>query len=208
MKCRQSEELWSDHIEKALPAPLRRDLEEHLERCSECARLFASFGDVLEALSSLPHPQPDPGLVERIHRTTRPQLVGRRPQPLSVFPGLPLPLWGNWALGAAAAVLLVVLFLQPPAGLSTLGGRIDQWGHRAYSLGLRAYRGSEQLIDELNVLRMAVGVAFEDRLDRINERLKDLEEARRKSEGELESSSRLAPPRQLTHYPTIARSLL
>jgi hypothetical protein len=40
-------------------------------------------------------------------------------------------------------------------------------------------------------------VAFEDRLDRLNERLKDLEEARRKSE-EPEETSTLVPSFKLT----------
>ncbi len=213
MKCRQSEELWSDYVEGILPTPLHRDLEEHLEACRDCAPLMASFRKVVEALSSLPRPQPAPGLVDNILRATRPRLRRQRSLPLSVFPGLPLPQWSHWAFGAAAAAMLVVLFLQPPAALSGFGSQINRWGHRAYSFGLRAYHGSERLIDELNVLRMAVGVAFEDRLDRINERLKDLEEARRKSEGPSKTSSDLVSPQRLTcsdsiTKKTIARSLL
>lgn len=213
MKCRQSEELWSDYAEGILPAPLRRDLEEHLEACHDCARLMTSFRSVVEALGSLPRPQPAPDLVDNILRATRPSLHRLRSRSVAVFPGLSLPKWSNWAFGAAAAAMLVVLFLRPPAALSGVTGQINQWGHRAYSLGLRAYRGSEQLIDELNVLRVAVGVAFEDRLDQINERLKDLEEARRKSEDPAETSSDLVSPQRLTRLnpimkKNIARSLL
>jgi hypothetical protein len=71
-------------------------------------------------------------------------------------------------------------------------------GHQAYGFGLRVYRGSERLIDDLNVLRMTVGVAFEDRLDRLNERLKDLEEARRKQDNRPEETSNLVSPFKLT----------
>jgi hypothetical protein len=213
MKCRQSEELWSDYVEGILPSPLRRDLEEHLEACNDCARLMASFRNVVDTLTALPRPQPAPDLLENILRATRPRLHRQRSRSVSIFPGLPLPKWSNWAFGAAAAAVLVVLFLQPPAALSSFAGQINQWGHRTYSFGLRAYRGSERLIDELNVLRVAVGVVFEDRLDRINERLKDLEEARRKSEDPPETSSDLVSPQRLTRLDSImkqpiARSLL
>ena len=89
--------------------------------------------------------------------------------------------------------------------LSGIGGHVNRMGHQTYSFGLRVYRDSERLIDDLNVLRMTVGVAFEDRLDRLNERLKDLEEARRKQDSQPEETSTLASPFKLTR--TDARSI-
>jgi len=201
MKCRRSEELWSDYIDDTLPSPLRTDLEEHLEDCPDCSSLLASFREVRGLLGSLPRLQPAPDLVERISSATRPRLAGQR-QPQSLFlPGLPLPLWGQWATWALTAALVVVLLVRPSAVFSDMGAELSRLGHRAYSYGLQVYLGSERLIDELNVLRMTVGVAFEDRLDRLNERLKDLEEARRRSEDLSEKESHLAPPLQLTYVP-------
>jgi hypothetical protein len=111
---------------------------------------------------------------------------------------------------AAAAACVVILFMRPQTLFSGIGSRVNRFGHQAYGFGLRVYQGSERLIDDLNVLRMTVGVAFEDRLDRLNERLKDLEEARRKNEPPPEKSSKLSAPLELAEKKNNAdpRSLL
>jgi hypothetical protein len=208
MKCRRSEELFSDYREGSLPVPLRLDLEQHLKSCPECASLMDCFRDVMGTLESLPRPQPSADLADRILAATRTKFGPRRDE-TSTFSRFALPYRINWAVWAAAAAFVLFLFLRPPAVFSGLGNQLNRTGHQAYSFGLRVYRGSERLIDELNVLRMTVGVAFEDRLDRLNERLKDLEEARRKSE-EPEETSTLVPSFKLTKIKasTDPRSLL
>jgi hypothetical protein len=155
------------------------------------------FHDVMDTLGSLPRQQPSPDLAEKIIGTVRTKLRARRDETLS-FPGFAMPARINWAVWAAAAAFVVVLFLRPPVFLSALGEHVNRMGHQTYSFGLRVYQGSERLIDELNVLRMTVGVAFEDRLDRLNERLKDLEEARRKRGDQTEETSTLVPSFKLT----------
>ena len=212
MKCRRSEELFSDYLEGTLPIPLRNDLEDHLGSCRDCQSLLASFREVVDVLSILPRPQPSTDLVERIMGVTRPVLRSRRTAS-PALPGFVLPKRLNWAVWAAAAAFVALLFFRPPAPLQGVGTRISRLGHQTYSYGVRIYRGSEQLIDELNVLRMTVGVAFEDRLDQINERLKDLEEARQKSETPPDKSSILTPSIELSDMkePTkysVPRSLL
>jgi len=197
MKCRRSEELFSDYVEGALPILLRTDLEDHLGSCSECQSLLACFREVVDALSTLSRPQPAIDLVERILEVTRPALP-RRKTTSPVFPGFALPKRLNWAVWAAAAAFIALLFFRPPAPLQGVGTRISRLGHQTYSYGVRIYRGSERLIDDLNVLRMTVGVAFEDRLDQLNERLKDLEEARQKSENPPDRSSHLTPSVELS----------
>jgi hypothetical protein len=203
MKCLRSEELFSDYLEESLPIPLRLDLEDHLGSCPECASLMAAFRDVTEALGTLTGPEPSPDLEERILAATRGELGVKQDESPS-FPGFALPARINWAVWAAAAAFVIVLVMRPPAVLSGIGGQVNRMGHQTYSFGLRVYRGSERLIDELNVLRMTVGVAFEDRLDRLNERLKDLEEARRKQDSQPEETSTLVSPFKLTR--TDARS--
>ncbi len=194
MKCLRAEELFSDYVEATLAIPLRRDLEDHIESCPECASLLETFREVMGVLGTLPVAQPSAELVERILTSTRPKLPARRFQAI-LFPGQPLP---NWAVWAAAAAFVAFMFIRPPAFVSGLGQRANRLGHQAYSFGVRVYNGSDRLIDELNVLRMTVGVAFEDRLDRINERLKDLDEARRKTDESQGGSSHLAPRLELT----------
>jgi hypothetical protein len=203
MKCRRSEELFSDYRDGTLPAPLRLDLEQHLNSCEECASLMQSFRDVMDTLGSLPRPQPSPDLVGKILAVTRTKFGSRRDENRT-FSGLALPTRINWAVWAAAAAFVLLLFLRPPAVLSGLGEQLNRTGHQTYSFVLRVYRSSERIIDDLNVLRMTVGVAFEDRLDRLNERLKDLEEARRKRGGDQpEETSTLVPSKF-----AVSRSLL
>lgn len=197
MKCLRAEELFSDYVEATLAIPLRLDLEDHLESCRECASLLESFREVINVMGTLPAAQPSAELVERILTSTRPKLPARRQQAIP-FPGLPLPNRANWAVWAAAAAFVAFMFIRPPAFVSSLGQRANRLGRQAYSFGVRVYQGSDRLIDELNVLRMTVGVAFEDRLDRINERLKDLDEARRKTDESQGSSNHLAPRLELT----------
>ena len=60
-----------------------------------------------------------------------------------------------------------------------------------YSFAVRTYHQTERWFEDLNVLRMTVGVAFEDRIDQINEQLRDLEDAgRRSDESEDDQSMR------------------
>ena len=197
MKCRRSEELWSDYLDGTLPRPLAKDLEGHLAACSNCPRLLETFREVQSVLKAMPHPQPSPQLVRRVLAASRPQLtklgklagVADRVQ----FGGSLVPnfTWGSWAAWGGAAALVAILILGPNQTLS----RINQVGHQVYSTGLGAYRDTQGLIDELNVLRMTVGVAFEDRLDRLNQRLKDLEEARRKNDSEPNQSNNFGSQR-------------
>jgi hypothetical protein len=198
MKCRRSEELWSDYLEGTLPRPLRKDLEGHLAECPHCPSLLSTFREVVNTLEGLPHPKPAPELVQQIVAASRPKLasllqpVGAGSSPWSVLS------WGNWAAWGAAAAMVVILFLGPSQAVS----RVNQLGHQVYSFGLGVYRDTEGLIDELNVLRMTVGVAFEDRLDRLNQRLKDLEEARRKNGDDSNQSSNLGWQRMITRLRT------
>lgn len=197
MKCRRSEELWSDYLDGQLPSPLVKDLEDHLATCLDCPALLDTFRVVVDRLRSLPRPQPSPELAGRILAASRPSLekLHRADASQPSFAGLS---WTHWAAWGAAAALVVLVFVRPGKPLSELGYQLNQFGHKTYSFGLRVYRDTEGLIDELNVLRMTVGVAFEDRLDRLNQRLKDLEEARRKTEGESDQSSQLFRPQKFT----------
>jgi len=190
VKCRRSEELWSDYLDGTLSRPLAKDLEGHLAECPNCPELLKTFRAVRAALETTPHPHPSPLLVERILVASRPRLanLANLAQPARLgTPLVPNLSWGGWAAWGTAAALVAILILGPSQALS----RLNQIGHRVYGVGLGAYRDTEGLIDELNVLRMTVGVAFEDRLDRLNQRLKDLEEARRKNDGEPNQSNNL-----------------
>jgi hypothetical protein len=200
VKCRRSEELWSDYLDGRLSRPLTKDLEDHLAECPGCPELMEAFREVRSAVRTIPHLHPSPQLVERILLASRPRLIKLANQASLVdvasrarfgTPLVPNLSWRGWAAWGTAAALVALLILGPSQTFS----RLNQIGHHVYSVGLGAYRNTEGLIDELNVLRMTVGVAFEDRLDRLNQRLKDLEEARRKNNGETNQSNNLGSQR-------------
>jgi hypothetical protein len=183
MKCRRAEELWSDYLEGTLSPPLRKDLDEHLAECADCPPLLASFREVVETLEGLERPAPSPDLVERILAMTPRRVRSTWPARLLRFRPRVAPPLRPWAAVAAAAALTVLITtLDMPGPLGALGRQANRLGSQAYSFGLRLYHGTDRVIDELDLLRMTVGVAFEDRLDRLNERLRDLRKAQQKGE--------------------------
>jgi hypothetical protein len=204
MNCRRCRELLSDHLENTLAPPLARDLEAHLTECRACADLFRSFGRVVTTLASLRAPAPPESLVERVLERTRPVLraacEGAKDSEEGgfgeSFAGHVFG-WNAVSWVAAAAILATVLLWRPPEFLSVLGRQVSKTAHQTYSYGVRAYYRTERWVEELNVLRMTVGVAFEDRIDRLTERLRDLEEARRRVEGDDTSRSGLKPTKHV-----------
>ena len=190
MICRCCEELWSDYLEGTLAPPLAGELRAHLAACDACSELFAAFEEVVAGLGTLSFLAAPEKLTERVLDCTRSKLAaGRRDaERFLLAPALP---WHQVAsVITTAAVLALVLLWHPPEALSDWSRKASQSVHQAYSFEVRTYHHSERWIEELNVLRMTVGVAFEDRLDEINRRLRDLEEASRRTEHEEPEQSR------------------
>jgi Putative zinc-finger len=184
VNCRRSQELMSDFVEGTLAPLLGRELETHLASCVECRELLSSLREVVTALQSFQAPEPSPQLTERVLERTRPVLRAVR-EAVEEDPFSRTSFWrttSSWL--AAAAVLAGLLLWHPPAIVEGWSRQASQTAHQAYSLGVRSYHRTERWVEELNVLRMTVEVAFENRIDRINERLRDLEQARRKTSGD------------------------
>jgi hypothetical protein len=181
LSCRRHQELLSDHLEGTLSPPLRRDLESHLRLCEECRDLAASLSEVVTLLGGAEEPEPPSNLTELVLARTRPALAAARQA--SAVVETDASFWRSFGPAlAAAAVLAAVLLFHPPEFLAGLSRNVSQTAHRGYSLGVRTYHRTGRWLEDLNVLRMTVGVAFENRLDRLNERLRDLEELRRRGE--------------------------
>lgn len=193
MNCRRSEELLSDHLEGSLTPLLERELRAHLDGCDSCRQLSTAMREGVELLQSLEVPDPPEELTSRILERTRPALLAARRQ--SARPGVPErsspPLWYGWV--AAAAVVAIVVLWRPPELVSSLGQRLSLTAHQTYSMGVKMYYRAERWIDDLNVLRTTVAVAFEDRLDLLNERLRLLQKARRDSDDESSESRNFVP---------------
>lgn len=192
MNCDRAQEFFSDLVEGTLAAPLEREVETHLEGCPECLSLSTSMREAVTRLRGLSAVEPPTDLAERVLARTLPVLRRERARaaatsPVATAPTTPTspPAW-TWLAAAAAIVLL--LAWRPPAFAREFSREASQGAYRVYSFGVRTYHETERWVEDLNVLRMTVGVAFEDRLDHLTERLRDLDEARRRetSEGDDE----------------------
>lgn len=187
MSCRRQQELLSDYLEETLSPLLSRELENHLRNCEECRTLSESLKEVLSLFGTFQSPEPPSNLTTLILERTRPALLAARRSGAAFETDASF--WRSFGSGlAAAAVLAAVLLFRPPEFLSGWSRSVSQRAHQGYSLGVRTYHRTARWIEDLNVLRMTVGVAFENRLDRLNERLRDLEELRRRDDREDESS--------------------
>lgn len=187
MNCVRAEELFSDYREHALAPLLERELSAHLDECAACSELYRAFAELTEALGALSVPAPPDALPKKLAAIVPAKATHREPSRVTaVSPRLVAA--ASWL--AVAAALLLVMVLRPPALASELTRTTSRTARDAYSFAIRTYNRTERWIEDLNVLRMTVGVAFEDRLDQINQQLKDLEDAGRRSDETDDEQSR------------------
>jgi hypothetical protein len=190
MNCRRNQELLSDYLEETLSPLLRREVDDHLRNCDECRGLAESMKEVLSLFAGCAEPEPPANLQDLILARTRQALVATREARLAME--TEPSFWRSFGSGlAAAAVLAAILIFRPPAFLQDWSRTVSQSAHQTYSFGVRTYHRTARWLEDLNALRMTVGVAFENRIDRLNERLRDLEELRRRNEGAEEPRSGL-----------------
>ena len=203
MNCRRAEELFSDHLEGSLAPPLEGELVAHLDTCSECASLYVAFQEIITALEASKVPAPPESLVSRITAAAPTRRIspsspsrqhGERPQLVASPRALASSSWL-----AVAAVIALLLLWRPPELASELWRKTSRTAHQTYSFGVRSYHQTERWIEDLNVLRITVGVAFEDSLERINEQLRDLELTGREPNDDGEESRELRPRSSFTH---------
>ncbi len=204
MNCRRAEELFSDEREGVLAPPIERELSAHLDTCDECRGLYQTFQEVTDALGAMPVPASpfEPlkpfkidalteKLVVDLASSARTELTAlQTPREVTRFtaPSQRLVAGASWL--AAAAVFAMVLLFRPPELASELSKKTSRTARHVYSFAIRTYDQTERWIEDLNVLRMTVSVAFEDRLDQLNEQLRDLEDAGRRSTEDADEQSR------------------
>jgi len=206
VNCSRAEELFSDDVEGSLSPPLAGELRAHLAGCDECRTLHAAFHEVVSGL--------DADAVPPLPETLSSRLVAARRAAASTRGGAPSaepPLEAAVSWVAVAALLALMLLGGPPELVSTLTRKVSQTAHQAYSFGVRTYHQTERWIEDLNVLRLTVEVALEDRLEQINERLHDLELTDRgtSEDGDQSREERPGrPSRSGEHVGPIARQRL
>ncbi|HXB55756.1 MAG TPA: zf-HC2 domain-containing protein [Vicinamibacteria bacterium] len=187
MDCRRAEELLSDHYEGTLDPLRRADLDAHLSGCADCRALRAALGDVVEALRTFPVLEPPARLAERVAAAA---LAPRVAAPSPFAPrGVRIPAW----LPAAAAGLALVttgaaLLATGPEGPTRAATRLLD---RTVNAGVYLIERKDRLVEDVRILRVLIGTAFEGRLDKMNDRVDDyrrLLERRRNAEEDQKKS--------------------
>ena len=190
MDCRRAEELFSDHREGSLDPVMQADLEAHLAECPACRELRETLEDVLSALGGFDILEPPTGLAERA--ATAALARGRLSKllPPSRVTSFRLPA-GIQALAAGLAIVSssVLLWTGKAAG-PRLG--TERLVERTVNAGVFLMERKDRLMEDLRILRVVIGTAFEGRLDRMNDRVDDyrrlLERRRSIEEGQQKRS--------------------
>ena len=154
-------------------------LRARLAQDPELAHLYGAIRAVRRGLADFAagaEPAP-PELQGRILAATLPRfctLYGRRTR-----------YWPTWLAAAAAAAVL--LFFQPPLVRGALES-LPRASDGVSSLRAAANRQTDRALAEFGVLRASVSFALEDRMDRLGDRLRDLERATRRRDALLSAS--------------------
>jgi hypothetical protein len=149
MECHEAEEYLSGYMELELPADAMRRVAGHLDRCPDCSALLEEMRRTVTLCRSLPEPEMDGDLLERILERTS----GRaKPAPLlerlGRFAVQPM-LMQRFAFGAGLAAVFIALManlvpLRMSEALSSLSpsgmvSMMDRGVRRLYGEGIKAY---------------------------------------------------------------------
>lgn len=203
LPCRRAEELLSDHLDGALDGVLDADLRGHLAGCERCRDLRSALVEVLDVLRSPVEMEAAKDLAERAAAAALRAGRGRSRPRLPAIAGLP-----PWVLATAA-----VLALALSTGLVTASGgkgALGSTGHlarRVSAIGVYFAEQKDRLVEDVRMLRVVVGTAFEGRVDRVNDRVEDYRRLleRRQRDAQLERSQQ-APATSSEPAPGRART--
>jgi len=178
MDCRRAEELLSDRLDGSLHPILAAELEGHLAACERCRQLAEALAFVVESLRSAPELEPPVGLAERAARAARlaplaldHRLAHLRRRPVEIRPALVIPPWLN---AAAAGFALIALGMALAVVGPERGARAAQrLVGETVSAGSSLLERKDRLVEDVRVLGVVLGTAFEGRIERVNERVND-----------------------------------
>lgn len=186
MDCRRAEELFSDHLDGTLDRLLGADLEAHVSECESCRALSAALAEVVTTLRTFPVLEPAADLAERAALSA---LRARRLRVAAWRAPVRAPVW----LQAAAAALAVatsagVLYaIESPTPARAATRLVD----RTVNASAYILERKDRLVEDVRILRVVIGTAFEGRLDRMNDRVDDyrrlLEKRRANEESQKKS---------------------
>jgi hypothetical protein len=165
MDCQRAEELLSDHLEETLHPILRAELDSHLARCAECGPLRAAVAEVVEALRAFPDLDAPAGLAARAAAAA---LAAPRPV---VRPAIVLPSWVQAAVAGLAFITLgTILMAVGPEKPTRAAQRLVS---QTVTAGSSLLERKDRLVEDVRILGVVLGTAFEGRLERVNDRVED-----------------------------------
>ena len=121
MDCAKAKEYLHPYIDGALPALARRELEQHLQSCQDCASELKRLQALSSALRSLPLADVPPGFSQALHERLAAE---PRPRQLALMQR-------TWVRALAAAAMLVLVI-----GVVSLGGNALHKDNAAGGSGL------------------------------------------------------------------------
>jgi hypothetical protein len=168
LRCPQVEERLSEYVEGGLDQGLRDAIDAHVAACDACPPLLEALREVVVALRSVAVLEPPQDLASRAADAAL--RSGPRRAILAPRMRLTPP---AWLLATAAGVALavtatVVLLSRNPQG----PGRFRMAERTTNAAAYFAER-TDRLVEDIRILRVVIGTAFEGRLDRMNDRVDD-----------------------------------
>jgi predicted anti-sigma-YlaC factor YlaD len=166
MDCRRAEELLSDRLEGALHPILGAELEAHLASCAACRELVQAFAEVVAALRSAPQREAPRTLAERAASAAL-----ARPRAIEIRPAFVVPHWLNVAAAGFALIALgmALAIVGPERGARAAQRLVGQ----TVTAGSSLMERKDRLLEDVRVLGVVLGTAFEGRIERVNERVND-----------------------------------
>jgi hypothetical protein len=180
--CARAEELLSDDCEGMLDPLFHPDLQDHLSTCAQCRVLRAAMEEVMEDLRTVPELAPPAGLADRVAAVVA--RAGKEPPRRG----------GALRFQAAAAAVAIA---GTTALYATRGPALRQGARfveRASNAGVYLMERKDRLVEDVRILRVVVGAAFEGRLDRVNDRVEDYRRLLEKRKSAEQKKSE-APPK-------------
>jgi predicted anti-sigma-YlaC factor YlaD len=168
LDCTHVEARLSEYLDGALGEPARTGIEAHVGACDACGPLLEAMREVVAALRSVPVLEPSADLAARAAEAAlRAAPLRRAAAPAQ---RLTPP---AWLLAAAAAVALAasagVVALSGDRGGAGRFRMLERTGNAAAYLAER----KDRFVEDIRILRVVIGTAFEGRLERVNDRVDD-----------------------------------
>jgi|KBSSwiStaDraftv2_1062776.scaffolds.fasta_scaffold06738_7 hypothetical protein len=179
--CARAEELLSDDCEGTLDPLFRSDLQAHLSTCPACRALRAALPEVVEDLRRVPELAPPADLGERVAAAVARAGKERARR------------GGAFRFQAAAAAVAIA---GTTALYATRGPALRQGARfmeRASNTGVYIMERKDRVVEDVRILRVVVGAAFEGRFDRVNDRVEDYRRLLEKRKSVEQKKSEASP---------------